>query len=291
MPTPSTSLATSLVAAARATSALRIGAGLAILLAGHIVGLALHRAINNKQWVSARAFMADHIKESDNRSVRSVSGLVANAVYFLVMAGAVFAALTVVGVDLAGVFAIFASAGVVLGLAVQGILGDLMAGLVIAMGGAFKVGDLVEVVNDGERTFGTVVAFSLLNTTVRRGNSGSDVIIPNREMQARAVVNHSRYETTIIRLDIAMQPLGEQHRRDWNAVVAAVEAALAAPVEGAPRVLGKPRMGIADARAHEIASVLRIYVTVPWQDRGDAKISALRLHVIRALQDAGEPVE
>ena len=89
--------------------------------------------------------------------------------------------------------ALLASAGlltVVIGLAAQGTLGNLVAGIAIMLYRPFKVGDVVQLQTPGGSETGTLERISL-GYTVLRTYDGRRVVVPNTVMAGQVTVNLS----------------------------------------------------------------------------------------------------
>jgi len=90
------------------------------------------------------------------------------------------------GVETTSFAAILASAGLAVGLALQGSLGNFAGGVLIMLFKPFKVGDLIEC--QGE--IGTVKLIEIF-TTKLTGLSNKEIIIPNGVLSNGNIVNYS----------------------------------------------------------------------------------------------------
>ena len=95
----------------------------------------------------------------------------------------------IIGVPATQFFAILASAGVAVGLALQGSLSNFAGGIMILIFKPFKVGDNIEV--KGQR--GTVKRIGLVSTTLNKFNN-EEVIIPNGPLFGDNIINYTREE-------------------------------------------------------------------------------------------------
>ncbi len=114
---------------------------------------------------------------------------------------ALYAVLTVtivaiMGVPMASVIAVIASAGVAVGLALQGSLSNLAGGIMILIFRPFRVGDFIETVDD---YMGTVKDIDIFYTTLNTPDN-KVVAVPNGSVMASPIVNYSINDTR--RLDI-----------------------------------------------------------------------------------------
>lgn len=95
----------------------------------------------------------------------------------------------IIGVPATQFFAILASAGVAVGLALQGSLSNFAGGIMILIFKPFKVGDNIEV--KGQR--GTVKRIGLVSTTLNKFNN-EEVIILNGPLFGDNIINYTREE-------------------------------------------------------------------------------------------------
>ena len=94
--------------------------------------------------------------------------------------------LTTVGIETTSFAAILAAAGLAIGLALQGSLGNFAGGVLIMIFKPFKIGDLVEA--QGE--IGVVKEIEIF-TTKLTGLSNKEIIIPNGAMSNGNIVNYT----------------------------------------------------------------------------------------------------
>ncbi len=106
-------------------------------------------------------------------------------------------ALAVFGVEPTSFAALLGAAGLAIGLALQGALGNVASGLLILVFRPFKVGDFVEVAGDA----GTVAEITLFTTSLD-STQNVRVIIPNGVAINGIIKNYSHHETR--RVDISV---------------------------------------------------------------------------------------
>ena len=109
------------------------------------------------------------------------------------------------GLDAASVVALLGSAGVAIGLAVQGSLSNLAGGVLILLLKPFKVGDYIIAANGNE---GTVKEIQIFYTKLTTGDN-RQVVIPNGELSNSSMVNVSAMPER--RIDI---PVGISYEAD-----------------------------------------------------------------------------
>ena len=119
-----------------------------------------------------------------------------NIVLYVILGVTIIA---VMGVPMASVVAAIASAGVAIGLALQGALSNFAGGIMILLFHPFRVGDFIEV--DGFS--GTVSDIDVFYTFIQTGDNKS-VTVPNGSIMSNSVVNYSVNGTRRVDLDIGV---------------------------------------------------------------------------------------
>lgn len=119
-----------------------------------------------------------------------------NIVLYIILAVTVIA---IMGVPMASVVAAIASAGVAIGLALQGSLSNFAGGIMILLFHPFHVGDFIEV--DG--LSGTVSDIDVFYTFIQTADNKS-VTVPNGSITSNSVVNYSANGTRRIDLNIGV---------------------------------------------------------------------------------------
>lgn len=137
-----------------------------------------------------RALERQGIEVTVRRFLRNV--LTALGYIFLVMS-----LLQIVGVAVTSLAAVFASAGVAIGLALQGSLANFAGGILILLMKPFVIGDYII---QGENE-GTVREIGLVYTRLQTGD-GRRVMIPNGELADSSLINVSANHTR--RLDLSV---------------------------------------------------------------------------------------
>ncbi len=109
-----------------------------------------------------------------------------NVIYSLALAFVSIAALGQLGVQTTSLAAVIAAAGLAVGLALQGSLSNLAAGVMIILFRPFKLGDYVEAGGSA----GTVEEISIFTTSFRTPDN-RHVIVPNSHITAGIITNIS----------------------------------------------------------------------------------------------------
>jgi small conductance mechanosensitive channel len=177
-------------------------------------------------------------------------------------------ALQNLGVELLPLIAGLGIAGAGVALAMQGVLGNIAAGLTIMVTRPFKVGDYISIV--GEQ--GAVEDISLFSTTLGHADQ-SKVVIPNRKIVGEILHNYH----SIRQLGIEV---GVSYKTD---IVAAVET-IREILRANPRVLKDPDPVVGIARLRDSCVVLAV---APWVNAGDygpasAEVNQAILEAFRA---------
>ncbi|MBD3679912.1 MAG: mechanosensitive ion channel [Rhodobacteraceae bacterium] len=109
--------------------------------------------------------------------------------YAILIMGLIFV-LNRFGIQTASLVALLGAAGLAVGLALQGTLSNIAAGVMVVIFRPFKLGDFI----DAGGQMGTVKTISLF-TTELASLSNTQIILPNSEVWGRPIVNYSVYKT------------------------------------------------------------------------------------------------
>lgn len=153
--------------------AVNIVAAIAIIIVGMIVARIVSNALN-------RVMRARHIDAT-------VADFLSALVRYGVIAFTLIAALGRVGVQTASVIAVLGAAGLAIGLALQGSLSNLAAGVLLVTFRPFRSGEYVDLGG----VAGTVLQVQIFSTTMRTVD-GRIVVIPNGKIIAGNIINFSR---------------------------------------------------------------------------------------------------
>ncbi len=192
---------------------LNIVYALVILLVAHFGARALHHHIVSYSRKSA------HLDETLFRFFGTI-------VRYLVMAFAIIFVLNRFGIQTASLIAMLGAAGLAVGLAVQGTLSNLAAGIMLILFRPFRTGNYVQVSSQA----GTVLDVSLFYTELKTYD-GLQVLVPNKDVWAASITNYSNVQNRLIDMTIGVS-YGCDLRR---------ASAILAQVAGSdPRVLTDP---------------------------------------------------
>ena len=157
-------------------------------------------------------------------------------------------ALQNLGIDLLPLLAGLGIAGAGIALALQGVLGNLAAGLTIIFTRPFRIGEYISIA--GEE--GIVVKISIFSTTLRHSDL-SLVVVPNRKIAGEILHNYGEIRQLDLTVNVA-------YGTDIDLAVRAVREVLASN----PRVLQDPVPLVAAALLgdHAISIAIKPWVTV-----------------------------
>ena len=149
-------------------------------------------------WIARKIkALANKAMEKSGKVDGTLRPLLANLVYYAVFAIVVFAVLDQVGIETTGLIAALGAAGLAIGLALQGTLSNMGAGVLLLILKPLKVGEFVE----GGGVTGTVEEIGLFMTRLKTGD-GVFLTVPNSALSNTAIKNFSRNPTR--RMDIPM---------------------------------------------------------------------------------------
>jgi small conductance mechanosensitive channel len=209
--------------------------------------------------------------------------LMVRGVRVVVMIFAFVVALDKFGFQIAPLVAGIGVAGLGIGIALQGVLSNVMAGLTIIFTKPFRVGEYIQVVG----VHGQVSAIELFSTTLLHYDR-SRVVIPNRKIVGEILHNYGHIRQLDLRVDVAFAA-------DIERALGAARAA----VEADPRALREPApviavTGLTDARVtlavkpwvavdHEVAASGDLNRTILGRIRAAGIEVPLSRHEIRML--------
>lgn len=165
------------------------GINIAIALAIFIVGRYIARVI-----VKSVAKVME--RSNVEVSLREFLSNILNAALLVVI---VIAALEQLGVDTTSVVAIFAAAGLAVGLALKDSLSNFAAGVMLIMFKPFKVGDVINAAG----SIGKVISIKIFSTVLRTGDN-QEITIPNSQIYGGTITNITACETRRIDLVIGI---------------------------------------------------------------------------------------
>jgi small conductance mechanosensitive channel len=137
---------------------------------------------------------------------------------YIVLAFVIIAVLNRFGVQTASIVALLGAAGLAVGLALQGTLSNLAAGVMLLIFRPYKVGDFI----DAAGRFGNVAEIDLF-TTILTTFDNQQIIIPNSQIWGSQIVNHSHHQIRGVDMHfgVAYKENTDEARKVIDAVLAA----------------------------------------------------------------------
>jgi small conductance mechanosensitive channel len=232
----------------------RLVVALALLGAGFVIGRWLGQGV-------ARALERFQIDAA-------VSTLICRVVRALVLVLFAAMALQNLGVELLPLIAGLGVAGAGVALALQGVLGNLAAGLTIVFTRPFRLGEYVSIVG----VEGKVEEISLFSTVLSHPDR-SHVVIPNRKIVGEILHNYG----AIRQLDVRVQV-------DYDTDLATAYRAVREVLAGNPRVLRDPApfVQVADLADSGVLLAVKGWVAVPDYQAAASELRETLLAAFRA---------
>ncbi len=218
--------------------AVNIVAAIAIIVVGMIVARIISNAVN-------RVMRARHIDAT-------VADFLSALVRYGVIAFTLIAALGRVGVQTASVIAVLGAAGLAIGLALQGSLSNLAAGVLLVTFRPFRSGEYVDLGG----VAGTVLQVQIFSTTLRSAD-GRMVVIPNGKIIANNIINFSREPVRRNEFIIGVA---------YDSDIEKVKQLLTNIIESDDRILKDREMTV---RLNELGASSINFVVRVWSNSGD----------------------
>ena len=177
-------------------------------------------------WASRRlSGMLRNWLTGSSRIDQTLTPILAALVRYAILTLTVVVTLGNFGVETTSIIAVLGAAGLAIGLALQGTLSNVAAGLMILFLRPFKIGDWVEAAG----VSGSVCEIGLFTTTIDTFDKVY-TSVPNSAIWKSTIINHARYGTRRMDLDIGIS---------YDADLDEAEAALM-ELAADPRVLTDP---------------------------------------------------
>lgn len=139
------------------------------------------------RWITRRAIKVTKLimeKRNVNLSIRTFVGSLVDVVSMIIL---IIMIISVLGIDTSSFIAIFASAGVAIGMALSGTLQNFAGGVMILLFRPFKVGDFIE----AQGVSGVVKEIQIFNTVIHTGDN-KVILLPNGPVSTGIINNYSR---------------------------------------------------------------------------------------------------
>ena len=139
--------------------------------------------------------------------------------------------ISIFGIDTSSFVALFASAGVAIGMALSGTLQNFAGGVMILLFRPYKIGDFIE----AQGQAGTVKEIQIFNTMLKTSDN-KIILVPNGPMSTGIVKNYSREEIRRVDFTVSIS-----YGDDFEKAKAVIEELIAAD----KRILNTPEHFIA----------------------------------------------
>ena len=157
-----------------------VGSKILLAIVVFIVGRWIVRRLNK---LLAKILEKRHVEASLSTFVKSLVNITLTLLLIIVVIG-------VLGIETSSFIALFASAGVAIGMALSGTLQNFAGGVMILLFKPFKVGDTIE----AQEQSGTVRDIQIFNTILATPDN-KIIIIPNGGLSTGLMKNYSREAT------------------------------------------------------------------------------------------------
>lgn len=196
----------------------------------------------------------------------SLVPFVSNLVYFVLLAAVLIAVLGLFGIETTSLVAVLGTAGLAIGLALQGTLANFSSGVMLLLFRPFHAGDYI----DASGVSGTVSEIGVFSTTLNTPDNVR-IIVPNSGIFGATIKNYSANDTR--RNDIL---LGISYGDDISNAIAVVNTVLSKD----SRVLTEPEPLVA---VFELADSSVNLAVRPWCRKED--YWSLRFDLIRRFKE------
>ena len=186
----------------------------------------------------------------------TISSFLGNLVTYALYGFVILAAMSNLGIETTSFVAVMGAAGLAFGLALEGALGNLASGVLIAVFRPFSVGDWVECAD----VAGRVVDISIVTSTLISLDNET-FVIPNGEITGGVITNYSRED--YLRVECPVK-IGYEARLDD------VERILMDAARSCERVLAEPPPEVQVTGFTDTGLDLQVEVSCRAEDREDA---------------------
>jgi len=213
------------------------------------------------RWLGQLTNRAMHRFDKVDAVFRPLPG---KAVRLVVMVFTVIAVLNRFGVETTSMIALLGAAGLAIGLALQGTLSNVAAGVMILLFRPFKIGDAV-------RLSGEVYVIDSLGLFVCRAHlpDGPTAFLPNSRIWGETIVNLSVTDQDMRRID-------ENYGIGYGDDIGAALAILRNIVENEPRILATPAPLIKVAQLGDSSVNILFRVWTAREDWWDTKLDLIQ---------------
>ena len=224
-------------------------------------------------WFAGRAQRATSaLLTRQTRIDPTLRGLLSSLVHYGILILVIVAALGEIGVETTSILAALGAAGLAIGLALQGTLSNIAAGLMLIWLRPFRVGDYVETGSFA----GTVHEVGLFATEMH-SSEGVFQFVPNSELWNKRIVNYTRLRTRMVDLKFGIA---------YSDTTLAAREALLRVCAADPRIEANPAPFVFVDELADNAVIMRLRCWTPTPDYWSVR-RALTENGKIALEQAG----
>lgn len=204
------------------------------------------------KWVARR--LANLVKKMMERGNvdPTITGFLSNIIYYVLFTIVIIAAIGTLGVETTSLAAVIAAAGLAIGLALQGSLSNLAAGVMIVLFRPFQTGDFVKVAG----IEGTVEEINIFTSYLKTPDNRT-IIVPNGKIIDDNIINFTAKPKRRIDLTIGV---------GYDDDLKAVKKLLSTILDQHEKVLKTPEYIVA---VSELADSSVNFVVRPWVKAAD----------------------
>lgn len=179
----------------------------------------------------------------------------------------------ILGIETSSFIALFASAGVAIGMALSGTLQNFAGGVMILIFKPYKVGDFIE----AQGYSGTVSKILIFNTVLKTGDNQT-IIIPNGGLSTGSLKNYST--EPLRRVDIQVEVA-------YGTELEVVKRELRALIEADSRILSDPApfIAVTSLASSSVVFEVRVWVNAPdyWNVKFDMNETVYRTFMEKGI--------
>ncbi|MEL6323428.1 MAG: mechanosensitive ion channel family protein, partial [Pseudomonadota bacterium] len=164
--------------------------------------------------------------DASERIDTTLGAFTSNAVRYIFMGAVLLVAVSILGVQIASIFVVFSAMTLAIGLALQGSLSNVAAGLILIVLRPYRIGDYVEL--NGEE--GHVEDLNIFQTTLRALDNVK-IILTNNDVRSAPIRNYSSLGVRRVDIDFGI---------DYGDDIAKAMQIIEREASAHPMVLDKP---------------------------------------------------
>ena len=200
------------------------------------------------RWATKRLISVTKLLMEKRNVNVSIRGFLVSLIDVVLLMVLIIMSISIFGIDTSSFIALFASAGVAIGMALSGTLQNFAGGVMILLFRPYKVGDFIE----AQGQSGVVKEIQIFNTMLKTGDN-KIILVPNGPMSTGIVNNYSREELRRVDFTFSIS-----YGDDYEKAKTVIEELIAAD----ERILKSPEhfIGLSSLSASSIDIVVRVWV-------------------------------